>query len=152
MNFKLEVIQIPVSNIDRAKKFYQEKLGFRLDADFDLAGYEKLLGFKPPFPPDFRVVQLTPPGSACSIQFGRSTAKPGSAEGMYLVTEDLEAACAELAGRGVEVTQPYHLSQKGITPGVHPEHQSYGSFANFKDPDGNNWTIQEIRQRLPGRE
>src|SRR5262245_47673329 len=145
MNLKLEVIAIPVSDIDRAKKFYQEACGFRLDADFDIEGYSKLLGFKPPFPPDFRVVQLTPPGSSCSIHLGTSTAKPGSAQNMYLVTDDIEATRAELVRRGVEVGEPYHLSPSGVTPGVQPQHQSYGSYAAFKDPDGNTWLIQEIR-------
>src|SRR5262245_13840704 len=140
MNLKLEVIAIPVANIDRAKKFYQEVLGFRLDADFDLAAYTKLLGFKPPFPPDFRAVQLTPPGSACSIHLKTSPAATGSAQGMYLVTEDIEATCAELAKRGVEVVKPWHLTPTGPAPGAQPEHQSYSSYASFKDPDGNDWT------------
>jgi len=151
MNLKLEVIAIPVSDIDRAKKFYQEALGCRLDADLDIDGYAKLLGFKPPFPPDFRAVQLTPPGSQCSIHLARGKAKPGSAQGMYLITDDMQATCAELARRGVEVTEPYHFTTSGPTPGVHPEHQSYNSYASFKDPDGNEWLIQEIQQRLPGR-
>jgi len=152
MNLKLEVLAIPVSDMDRAKKFYQEKLGFRLDADFDVAGFEKLLGFKPPLPPDFRVIQLTPPGSACSIQFGRTTAKPGSAQGNFLVTDDIEATRAELVRRGVEVSEPYYLGRNGQVKGVQPEHQSYSTYMDLKDPDGNSWLIQEIRQRLPGRE
>jgi Lactoylglutathione lyase and related lyases len=153
MNLKLEVISIPVSDVDRAKKFYHEALGFRLDADFDLAAYEKLLGFKLPFPPDFRAVQLTPPGSACSIHLGKNTSmKPGSLEGMYLVTDDIQATRSDLVSRGVEVSEPYHLSPKGQTSGIDPEHQSYNTYMTFKDPDGNSWTVQEIRKRLPGRE
>lgn len=152
MNLKLEVIRIPVSDIDRAKKFYQEGLGCRLDADLDIAAFEKLLGFRPPFPPDFRAVQLTPPGSLCSIHLAKSTSpKPAPLEGMYLVTDDIEGTRAELVRRGVEVSEPYHLGPKGQTPGVHPEHQSYNTYASFKDPDGHTWTIQEIRTRLPGR-
>jgi catechol 2,3-dioxygenase-like lactoylglutathione lyase family enzyme len=149
MDLKLEVIKIPVSDIDRAKKFYQEQLGFRLDADLDLDGYAKLLGFKPPFGKDFRNVQLTPPGSACSIHLGKG--KPGSAEGMYLITDDIEATRSALVRCGVDVSQPFHFGPNGQMPGVHPEHQSYNSFLSFRDPDGNAWLIQEIKQRLPGR-
>lgn len=153
MNLKLEVIPIPVSDVDRAKKFYQEALGFRLDVDLNAESYEKLLGFKPAGGPNFRNVQLTPPGSACSIHIGAGTdAKPGSLQGLYLVTDDIEATRAELVKRGVDVSEPFHFGPKGKTPGVHPEHQDYNSFLAFRDPDGNSWLIQEIRKRLPGRE
>src|SRR5262249_9292090 len=154
MNLRLEVIRIPVSDVDRAKKFYQEKLGFRLDADLDADGFKKLLGFKPPLPANFRNVQLTPPGSACSIHFGTRAAgsqPPGSLDGLYLITDDIEATRTELVRRGVDVSEPYHLGPNGQTPGVHPEHQSYNTYVSFKDPDGNGWLIQEIKQRLPGR-
>jgi len=153
MDLKLEVVVIPVTDVDRAKKFYQEKLGWRLDADLNGEGYGKLLGFKFPAPPNFRAVQLTPPGSACSIHIGNgiTQAKPGSYESTYLVTSDIEATRAELVSRGVEVSEPFHYSPKGHTPGVHPEHQDYNTFLAFKDPDGNSWLIQEIRKRLPGR-
>jgi catechol 2,3-dioxygenase-like lactoylglutathione lyase family enzyme len=153
MDLKLEVIVIPVSDVERARKFYQEKLGWRLDADVDAEGLGKLLGYKAPPVPGFRTLQLTPPGSACSIQFGTGTtkAKPGSYEGTYLVTEDLEKTRAELVSRGVEVSEPFHFGPNGPIPGIHPEHQTYNSFATFKDPDGNSWLIQEIRKRLPGR-
>lgn len=153
MNLKLEVISIPVSDVDRAKKFYQEALGFRLDADLDAAAYEKLLGFKPAGGPNFRNAQLTPPGSGCSIHIGATTSMPpGSVQGLYLVTSDIEATRAELVSRGVDVSEPFHFGPNGKTPGVHPEHQDYNSFLSFRDPDGNSWLIQEIRKRLPGRE
>ena len=153
MDLKLEVVVIPVSDVERAKKFYQEKLGFRLDVDLDAEGYGKLLGFKFNGPPNFRAVQLTPPGSACSIHIGNgiTKAKPGSYEGTYLVTSDIEATRAELVSRGVEVSEPFHFGPNGPTPGIHPEHQDYNSFLTFRDPDGNSWQIQEIRKRLPGR-
>ena len=154
MNLKLEVIAIPVSDVDRAKKFYQEKLGFRLDADLNAESFAKLLGVKPPGGADFRNVQLTPPGSACSIHIGTGNThlKPGSMEGMYLVTSDIEATRAELVRNGVEVSEPFHLGPEGPSGGVHPQHQDYNSYMTFKDPDGNSWLIQEIRKRLPGRE
>jgi catechol 2,3-dioxygenase-like lactoylglutathione lyase family enzyme len=137
---KLEVVVIPVSDVDRAKRFY-EGLGWTLDADF--AGGE------------FRVVQLTPPGSQCSIQFGRglTTEAPGSVQSLFLVVVDIEAARAELIARGADVTPVFHFP--GIRgphlPGPSPEGQSYRSFASFSDPDGNGWLLQEIKTRLPGR-
>jgi catechol 2,3-dioxygenase-like lactoylglutathione lyase family enzyme len=141
MDMKLEVVAVPVSDVDRAKRFY-EQLGWRLDADF-VTG------------PEFRGVQFTPPGSAASIHFGRgiTTAAPGSLQGMYLVVPDVEAARADLAQRGVAVSEIFHR-KPGATerlPGADPEHTSYASFAAFSDPDGNGWLLQEIRQRLPGR-
>ena len=147
MDMKLEVVIVPVSDVDRAKSFY-ESLGWRLDADF--AGAD-----------DFRVVQLTPPGSTCSLIFGNrvTSAAPGSAEGMQLVVSDIEAARAELSDRGVDVSDVFHdtggvfhhAGDDGRAPGPAPEHKSYGSFVSFRDPDGNRWYIQEITTRLPGR-
>jgi catechol 2,3-dioxygenase-like lactoylglutathione lyase family enzyme len=137
---KLEVVVIPVSDVDRAKRFYGG-LGWRLDADF--AGGED------------RAVQFTPPGSQCSIQFGKglTTAVPGALQSLYLVVSDIEAARAELIGRGVDVSQVFHYA--GIRgprlPGADPEGRSYRTFASFSDPDGNGWLLQEIKTRLPGR-
>ncbi len=147
MDMKLEVVVIPVADVDRAKDFYKA-LGWREDADF--AGAE-----------NFRVVQLTPPGSPCSVIFGTgiTTAEPGSAGGLQLVVSDIEAARAELADRGASVREIfhdaggvfYHAGTEGRVPGPAPDHQSYGSFASFSDPDGNGWMLQEITTRLPGR-
>ena len=139
--WRLEVMALPVTDIDRAKDFYATKLGWRLDADFDVNE-------------SFRVVQVTPPGSACSIHFGRgiTAATPGSIDHAYLVVSDLEAARAELVGRGVEVSDIFHLLP-GETPqpGLAADRATYQSFASFRDPDGNQWLIQEITARLPGR-
>jgi len=134
MDLKLEVVVIPVSDVDRSKSFYEESLGFALDVDHR-AGES------------FRVVQLTPPGSACSITFGLgiSSAEPGSYKGMHLVTEDIEAARNELAQRGVEVSEPFHFGAEGQTPGLHPDRADYGSYLQVEDPDGNTWLIQEVR-------
>jgi catechol 2,3-dioxygenase-like lactoylglutathione lyase family enzyme len=139
MDMKFEVTVIPVSDVDRAKAFY-EKLGWRLDADF-------------PISPTYRVVQFTPPGSPASIHFGMgvTTAPPGSAQGLYLVVDDIEAAHAELAGRGIEVSDVYHRTPDGPVDGRHPEGADYSSFVSFSDPDGNGWLVQEIKVRLPGR-
>jgi catechol 2,3-dioxygenase-like lactoylglutathione lyase family enzyme len=149
VDLKLEAIVIPVADVDRAKKFYQN-LGWRLDADF-------------PFDNGFRVVQFTPPGSGCSLQFGSNitTAAPGSARGLYLVVSDIEAARADLAAHGVEVSEVFHPTVPGAqfqpegsvgrVGGPAPEHGSYRSFATFSDPDGNGWLLQEITSRLPGR-
>jgi catechol 2,3-dioxygenase-like lactoylglutathione lyase family enzyme len=134
---KLEVVTIPVSDIDRAKRFY-EGLGWRVDADFSGDGW--------------RAVQLTPPGSACSIQLG-TTGLPGSAQGLFLVVDDIDAARADLRRKGADVSEPFHYA--GIMgprlPGADPERGSYRSYAEFKDPDGNAWLLQEITTRLPGR-
>ena len=152
MDLKLEVIGVPVTDVDRSKKFYQETLGWRLDADFNAEAWEKLFGFKAPGGPNFRAVQLTPPGSGCSIHLKTNTQiKPGSLEGVYLVTSDIDATRAELVSRGVDVSEPFHFGPAGQTSGVHPEHQDYSSYMSFRDPDGNSWLIQEIRKRLPGR-
>ncbi|HKB09453.1 MAG TPA: VOC family protein [Vicinamibacterales bacterium] len=140
VDLKLEVIVLPVSDVDRAKSFYQS-LGWRLDADLVIGE-------------DRRVVQLTPPGSPCSIHFGKgiTTAAPGSVQGTYLVVGDIEAARAELIRFGVDVSDVFHVdAAKGRTTGVDPEHRSYFSYATFKDPDGNGWLLQEIKTRLPGR-
>jgi catechol 2,3-dioxygenase-like lactoylglutathione lyase family enzyme len=135
----LEVVTLPVSDVDRAKEFY-ESLGWRTDADI-VAGDA------------FRVVQVTPPHSACSISFGKglTTAEPGSAQRLLLVVSDIEAARAELLSRDIEVSEVFHLAG-GRVPGPDPERRSYQSYASFSDPDGNGWQLQEITTRLPGRE
>ncbi|NKM70755.1 VOC family protein [Rhizobium laguerreae] len=149
---KLEVVVIPVSDVDRAKRFYDD-LGWRLDADFanDV---------------DFRVIQFTPPGSGCAIIFGKNVtaAAPGSAQGLYLIVSDIEAARRDLIARGVEVSEVFHdaagvyagkdepyLFGRLRIAGRDPDHRSYRSFASFKDPDGNGWLFQEVTTRLPGR-
>jgi catechol 2,3-dioxygenase-like lactoylglutathione lyase family enzyme len=140
-DMKLEVVVIPVSDVDRAKKFYGG-LGWRLDADFVVGD-------------EFRGVQFTPPGSPSSIHFGKgiTSAAPGSATGIYLVVSDIEVARAELKGRGVDVSEVFHREGPGKPPvkGREPERRSYSSFATFKDPDGNEWLLQEITSRFPGR-
>ena len=141
VDMKFEVIVIPVGDVDRSKAFYS-KLGWRLDADFS-------------FDNGFRVVQFTPPGSGCSVQFGMkiTTAAPGSAQGLYLIVSDIEAARKDLVARSVEVSEVFHASKPGaqFRPESDPGHRSYFSFATFSDPDGNTWLFQEITTRLPGR-
>jgi catechol 2,3-dioxygenase-like lactoylglutathione lyase family enzyme len=149
VDLKLEVVVIPVSDVDRAKRFY-ESLGWRLDADFA-------------FDNGFRVVQFTPPGSGCSVQFGTNmtSAAPGSAQGLYLVVSEIEAARDELVARGAGISEVFHAATPGAqfqrdgtsgrVPGSAPDHASYFSFATFSDPDGNTWLLQEIKTRLPGR-
>jgi catechol 2,3-dioxygenase-like lactoylglutathione lyase family enzyme len=139
IDLKLEVVTLPVSDVDRAKRFYQ-RLGWRLDADI-VRGE------------NFRVVQLTPPHSECSISFGTglTTAEPGSARRMLLAVEDIDAAREELIGRGADVGGLFHLDG-GRAPGRDPEGRSYQTYAAFNDPDGNEWLLQEITTRLPGRE
>jgi catechol 2,3-dioxygenase-like lactoylglutathione lyase family enzyme len=153
MDMKLEIVVIPVSDLDRAKRFYSN-LGWRLDADFASDdGY-------------FRVLQFTPPGSGCSVIFGKSVtaAAPGSARGLYLIVSDVEAARKDLIGRGVAVSEVFHdaagiyagddepfLFGRTRVSGPDPARNSYRSFASFSDPDGNGWLFQEITQRLPGR-
>src|SRR5215204_3674648 len=122
MELKLEVVGVPVSDVDRAIKFYKEAMGFRLDADFNAEAWEQLFGFKAPGGPDFRAVQLTPPGSACSIHL-KKNAGTASLEGLYLVTSDIEATRAELVSRGVDVSEPFYFGPEGKTAGVHPERQ-----------------------------
>ena len=137
VDFKLEAVAIPVSDVDRAKAFYQS-LGWTLDADFMIGK-------------DFRAVQLTPPGSPCSIHLS-TTAVPGSAQGMFLVVSDIEAARSELIARGADVSEVFHFDgDHKVVPGRDLERQSYGSYASFADPDGNRWILQQVKTRLPGR-
>ena len=151
IDMKFEIVVVPVSDVDRAKAFYAN-LGWRLDADYDNGS-------------DFRVIQFTPPGSGCSVIFGRNVtaAAPGSAQGLYLIVSDLAAARNELLRRGVEISEVFHNAGVYSGPdepylfgrvrvnGPDPEHRSYRSFASFHDPDGNGWLFQEITARLPGR-
>jgi len=146
-DMKLEVIVVPVSDVDRAKQFYGN-LGWRLDADVVTGD-------------DFRVIQFTPPGSPCSVIFGKNVtaAVPGTAQGLHLIVSDVEAARAELAKRGVDVSEVFHdaggvfhhAGESARLRGPHPGRRSYGSFASFSDPDGNGWLFQEVTARLPGR-
>jgi catechol 2,3-dioxygenase-like lactoylglutathione lyase family enzyme len=138
MDWKLELVLLPVSDVDRAKAFYTEKVGFDLDVDHQPSD-------------EFRVVQMTPPGSACSITIGIgiTEAIPGSVRGTHLVVTDIVAARAELAERGVEVSEIRHMGPEGWAPGVDPEHRDYASFADFADPDGNTWVLQEVRLGKP---
>ena len=149
IDLKLEVVVIPVSDVDRAKKFYAS-LGWRLDADFR-------------FDNGFRIVQFTPPGSGCSIQFGAkiTSAAPGSAQGLYLIVSDIAAAHDDLVALGAKVSDVFHAGTPGVqfqpdgtsgrASGPAPDHSTYGSFATFNDPDGNGWLVQEVTKRLPGR-
>jgi catechol 2,3-dioxygenase-like lactoylglutathione lyase family enzyme len=139
IDMKLEVVTLPVSDVDRAKRFYQS-LGWRLDADIVIG--------------EFRGVQFTPPRSQCSISFGRglTTAEPGSAQRLELVVSDIDAAREDLISRGVEVSELFHRDESGIAPGPDPQRRSYFTYAAFRDPDGNGWLLQEIKERLPGRE
>jgi catechol 2,3-dioxygenase-like lactoylglutathione lyase family enzyme len=143
---KLEVVTIPVADVDRAKRFY-EGLGWRLDADFAHGD-------------DWRLVQMTAPGSPCSVMFGKgfTSAPPGSVQGTLLVVDDLEAARTQLIGRGIDVSEAFHFQgdlltarNMGRTPGRDPQGRSYFSFASFSDPDGNGWLLQEVTTRFPGR-
>jgi catechol 2,3-dioxygenase-like lactoylglutathione lyase family enzyme len=152
VDMKFEIVVIPVSDVDRAKEFYG-KLGWRLDADFAAGD-------------DFRVIQFTPPGSGCSVIFGKNVtaAAPGSAQGLYLIVSAIDAARDELLGRGIEISEVFH-GASGVYAGTDkpylfgllrvsgpdPQHGSYRSFASFSDPDGNGWLLQEITTRLPGR-
>lgn len=152
IDMKFEIVVIPVSDVDRAKEFYT-RLGWRLDADFDNGT-------------DFRVIQFTPPGSGCSVIFGKNVtaATPGSTQGLYLIVSDIEAARGNLIRRGVEVSEAFHsagdvyagpdepyLFGRMRVKGLDPERRSYRSFASFRDPDGNGWLFQELTVRLPGR-
>jgi len=152
IDMKFEIVVIPVSDVDRTKKFYQS-LGWRLDAEYDSGK-------------DFRIMQFTPPGSGCSVIFGQNvtSAAPGSVQGLYLIVSDIEAARKELLGRGVKISEVFHdaagvyagkdepyLFGRHRVSGRDPEHRSYRSFASFHDPDGNGWLFQELTTRLPGR-
>ena len=152
VDMKFEIVVIPVSDVDRAKEFYG-RLGWRLDADFAAGN-------------DFRVIQFTPPGSGCSVIFGKNVtaAAPGSAQGLYLIVSDIQNARKELLDRGVEISEVFHdaggvyvgtdepyLFGRFRVRGPDPEHRSYRSFASFRDPDGNGWLFQEVTTRLPGR-
>ncbi|WP_406320182.1 VOC family protein [Streptomyces sp. NBC_01637] len=157
MDLKLEMTVLPVSDVDRAKSYY-EAMGFRLDLDHTVSD-------------DYRVVHFTPPGSECSIIFGTgmTSATPGSTQGLYLIVTDIEEAHAELTGRGIEVSEVFHdagwilhhsheagdavhhgADQERLA-GPHPDRASYGSYLTFSDPDGNGWVLQEVKQRAPGR-
>jgi catechol 2,3-dioxygenase-like lactoylglutathione lyase family enzyme len=152
VDMKFEIVVIPVSDVGRAKEFYA-RLGWRLDADFDNGK-------------DFRVIQFTPPGSGCSVIFGKNVtpAAPGSAQGLYLIVSDIEAARAELVAHGVDATEVFHdaagvfagtdqpyLFGRLRVSGPDPDHRSYRSFVSFSDPDGNGWLLQQVTTRLPGR-
>ena len=133
MDWTLELVVVPVSNVDRAKTFYLDQAGFNLEVDTSAGDA-------------FRVVQLTPPGSACSIAFGVgiTSSEPGSVRGLHLVVADIEAARAELVERGLDVSEIRHMNEGAWTPGVDPGHADYGSFADFADADGNTWVLQEV--------
>ena len=139
VDLKLELVLIPVADVDRAKAFYVERAGFNLDVDHQASE-------------EFRVVQMTPPGSACSIAVGIGITKaaPGSAQGLHLIVLDIEAARAELADRGVDVSEVQHFESGGMVPGPDPEGLDYGSYVFFSDPDGNSWAVQQVRRREPG--
>ena len=138
MDWKLELVLVPVADVDRAKTFYSDKIGFKVDVDHRAGD-------------DFRVVQLTPPGSACSISIGTGITKaaPGSVQGLHLVVSDIEAARAELVERGVEVGEIFHFESGQQAPGPDPERRDYGSYLGFSDPDGNGWVVQEVKRSEP---
>ena len=139
MDWKLELVVVPVADVDRAKAFYSEKLGFNVDVDYRPND-------------DFRVVQLTPPGSACSISIGKGISggmAPGSIKGLHLVVSDIEAARSELLARGVGVSGPFHFDSGKQVPGPDPERRDYGSFLFLEDPDGNGWMVQEVKRGAP---
>jgi catechol 2,3-dioxygenase-like lactoylglutathione lyase family enzyme len=148
IDMRLEVVNLPVADVERAKHFYQ-RLGWRLDGDFAVGD-------------DFRVVQLTPPHSSTSVTFGKgaTTAEPGSSQDIMLIVDDIDAARSDLISRGVDVSEPYHYEGRPFhsagtearVSGPDPEHRSYCTWASFSDPDGNGWLLQEITTRLPGRE
>jgi catechol 2,3-dioxygenase-like lactoylglutathione lyase family enzyme len=139
VDFKLELVLLPVSDVDRSKRFYEEQMGFVLDVDHQPNE-------------EFRVVQLTPPGSACSVTFGKGIVDtpPGSVRGLHLVVTDIEAARAELIDRGVEVAEIRHMGLSGWEAGPDPNHARYNSFAEIADPDGNTWILQEVPQASEG--
>jgi len=136
MDWKLELVVVPVSDVDRAKTFYTEQLGFHEDVDHRAGD-------------SFRVVQLTPPGSACSISIGTglTKAEPGAYQGTHLVVTDVESARAQLVERGVDVSEPFHFTGEGQQTGMSPDRGDYETFLTFQDPDGNGWTVQEVGHR-----
>ncbi|KAA9150518.1 VOC family protein [Amycolatopsis acidicola] len=134
MDWKLEVVVLPVGDVDRAKAFYTGKAGFTLDVDYS-AGES------------FRVVQLTPPGSACSVTLMRNEEAAGSVDGLHLVVSDIDAARAELTGRGAEVSEVFHFGENGQQPGHDPQRRDFGTYFSFQDPDGNGWLVQEVPSR-----
>jgi predicted enzyme related to lactoylglutathione lyase len=138
VDWTLELMVVPVSDVDRAKAFYADKMNFNVDVDSSPTE-------------DFRVVQLTPRGSACSITLMKNMdpnaqMEPGTLRGMHLVVADIEAARAELVGRGVDISEPFHFGEAGQTPGLDPDRRNYGTFATFQDPDGNTWLLQEVNR------
>ena len=135
MDWTLELVLVPVTDVDRAKAFYVDKVGFKLDVDHRAGDH-------------FRVVQMTPPGSACSISVGTgiTDAAPGSVKGLHLVVPDIESARAELVERGVEAGEVWHMADGRQVPGPEPDRSDYNSFLNFDDPDGNTWIVQEVRR------
>ena len=139
MDWTLELVLVPVSDVDRAKTFYIEKAGFNLDVDHRAGD-------------NFRVVQLTPPGSACSITIGTgiTDAAPGSVRGLHLIVSDIDAARAELVQRGMDASEIFHFESAGQVPGPDPQRSKYNSFLSFSDPDGNTWLVQEVRRTEPG--
>ncbi len=138
MDFKLELVVVPVADVDRAKEFYADKVGFTVDVDHRAGD-------------SFRVVQLSPPGSACSIAIGSgmSQAAPGTTKGLHLIVTDIEAARAELVGRGVDAGEPFHFGENGQAAGIDPGRRDYATFLSFDDPDGNGWLVQEVRRTDP---
>jgi len=137
MDWTLELVVVPVSDVDRAKTFYSEQLGFTVDVDHRAGD-------------DFRVVQLTPPGSACSVTLLKNPPMPpGTLHGLHLVVADIDAARAQLVERGVDIGEPFHFGEAGQTPGHHPTRDNYGTFLTFKDPDGNTWLVQEVDRTKP---
>jgi catechol 2,3-dioxygenase-like lactoylglutathione lyase family enzyme len=135
MDWKLELVVVPVSDVDRSKAFYSEKVGFNVDVDHSAGDA-------------FRVVQMSPAGSACSIAIGKglNAAEPGTTKGLHLVVSDIEAARAELIGRGVDASDYFHFGANGQQDGFHPTRDSYGTFLSFDDPDGNTWLVQEVKR------
>jgi catechol 2,3-dioxygenase-like lactoylglutathione lyase family enzyme len=137
VDWKLELIVVPVSDVDQAKKFYADEVGFTVDTDYSAGD-------------DFRVVQLTPPGSACSIALMRNAEAPGSLNGLHLIVPDIDAARAELVERRVDVSEVFHFGPGGQVPGPDPQRRDYGSYLSFSDPDGNGWLVQEVGRARSG--
>ena len=133
VDYRLELITMPVADMDRAKAFYSERVGFHVDVDHRGGA-------------DFRVIQLTPPGSACSIALMRNPERAGAVQGLHLVVQDIEVARADLVSRNVEISEPFHFGSQGQTPGLDPDRRNYGSFASFTDPDGNGWMVREVQR------